>query len=206
MIRALALLLLLPVSALAQGVMGQTYPALHAVTGVASDDQLNVRSAPRAGSALVATLAPDARNIEVIYTDNGWGRINVGEGAGWASMRYLARQQEDDTPGLFPPRLACFGTEPFWSLDITPDAAKFATPEGESLLHIQDRMTSRNTLRDFAVMAGSTDLFLTATITPARCNDGMSDREFGLHSSAVIRFPDGYQLLSGCCTLPPSNR
>ncbi len=196
MIRALAVLFcLLPLAALGQGL-----PALYAVTGVASDDVLNVRADPRAAAPLVAALAPDARNVEVLRIENGWGRISLGEAAGWVSMRYLAAQPGGGSDA-FPPRLACHGTEPFWSLALTPDAVTFATPEGSTLLHVQERLTSRNHTRRFALMAGSPAMFVTATITPAQCNDGMSDAEFGLAISAVTRMPDGYSLLSGCCTL-----
>lgn len=189
------LMLLVPLPALAQGL-----PALFDVTGVASDDVLNVRSEPRAGAPLVTSLAPDARNIEVVRVQNGWGRVTLIEASGWVSMRYLQPQPGGGTD-RFPQRLTCYGTEPGWSLVIGPDAAEFATLEGETLLKVQERLTSRNHTRRFALMAGSPDMFVTATITPAMCNDGMSDTEFGLAISAVTRMPDGYSLLSGCCTL-----
>ncbi len=123
MIRAALVLALLSGSAAAQEM-----PSLHDVTGVAADDVLNVRSGPDAGSARIGALAPGATGVEVIeLSGTGWGRVNVDEGSGWVSLRYLARQP--DQPPV-PDRLTCFGTEPFWSLARDGDAARYVTPDG----------------------------------------------------------------------------
>lgn len=197
-LRALALLaLLLPGLAAAQG-----YPALHDVTGVAADDVLNIRSAPDASSPIIGSFSPHSKFIEVVRAEGGWGRINIGERAGWVSLRYLARHPEPP-PGSFPEELACYGTEPFWGLDYSAEGVVFSTPDQTRRLHLQSALVSPNHTRKLAILAGSEELFTTITITPARCNDGMSDREFGLSVSVVTRFPEGYRLYSGCCSLKP---
>ncbi len=71
MIRVLAFCLLwLPGLALAQ-----SFPALYDVTGVASDDVLNVRAAPNANAQVIAALGPKATQVEVVRTDTSghWG-------------------------------------------------------------------------------------------------------------------------------------
>ncbi|MFD2813860.1 SH3 domain-containing protein [Paracoccus aerius] len=75
---ALALTLALAGPALAT----QEYilPTLFDVTGVASDDVLNIRAEPNAKAAIIGTLAPDAFRIEVVEERQGWARVNTGEG------------------------------------------------------------------------------------------------------------------------------
>ena len=46
------------------------WPALLDATGVAGDDVLNVRAAANASALVIGTLAPDARDIEVIGPDD----------------------------------------------------------------------------------------------------------------------------------------
>ena len=60
MIRVLILLL-----ALALPLRAEEFPAAYAVTGVASNDVLNIRARPDAGSAIIGSLAPDATGVEV---------------------------------------------------------------------------------------------------------------------------------------------
>ena len=115
MMRALAVwLALLPGFALAESL-----PALYDVTGVAAGDVLNVRSDSHAAGAKLGELAYDATDVEVVRQRNGWALVNVGEGAGWVSMRYLAGQPGQDGNTLSPPAW-CTGTEPFWSLELLP--------------------------------------------------------------------------------------
>ena len=79
MMHRLAVLMLafFPLAALAE-----VYPALHDVTGVASDDVLNIRESPDAGSAIVGSLAPDATGVEVVAVTGGWAVVNTSEASG----------------------------------------------------------------------------------------------------------------------------
>ena len=117
MIRPLAVLVLAAGAAGAQ----EGLPALHSVTGVAAGDVLNVRDAPRASAGRVGALAPGAAGVEVTAIREGWGRVNVGERSGWASLAFLEAEPGGSLPeiGAF----SCFGTEPFWSLDVVADGA-----------------------------------------------------------------------------------
>lgn len=68
----------------------------YAVIGVASDDRLNVRRAPRVDSAVVTRLAPLRTGLVGVgkARQNGrqsWQRIRVGGRTGWVNAAYLGR-------------------------------------------------------------------------------------------------------------------
>ncbi|MCV6587134.1 MAG: SH3 domain-containing protein [Marinibacterium sp.] len=195
-IRLLLVFVLLPLTAWAQDL-----PALHDVTGVASDDRLNVRATPAASGARIGDLPPDAAGVEVTARTGGWGRINLGETAGWVSMRYLAPQTPQDDTAL-PTHLSCFGTEPFWSLDLSEgNTVLFQTPDGAD-----DPVRSASVQRD-AARAGHLILGFgpsTAIIQPdPACSDGMSDRLFGLAVDLIKRDPATSAHYVGCCSIAP---
>ena len=116
--RALALVfLLLAAPAVADGPL----PALFDVAGVGGGDRLNVREGPDARTAVVGSLAPDAKGVEVVAVDaaGAWGRVNTGERAGWVAMRYLAPQPETRAmPGELPPGFCLFRNRAV--LDVAP--------------------------------------------------------------------------------------
>ncbi len=180
------------------------WPAFYDVTGVAADDVLNIRERPDAGAPIIGTLAPHARNIEVIAPNprETWAMINTGERAGWVSLRYLARQ-----PGQFLgaalPVASCFGTEPFWSLAFEETTVRLS-PLGEEDLsgQITARLSSPDRRDEEALIltlmpAGSA----TAILRRASCSDGMSDRQYGIATSLITDRGSGPVLLSGCCTI-----
>lgn len=176
------------------------WPALFDVAGVAADDVLNVRASPSAEAAIVAVLAPDATGVEVIRPDprEGWGLINTTEGTGWVSLRYLARRPGQYS-GAFPPLEQCFGTEPFWRLELGDgDAAGFSTPDDA----VAGRVTGRLAALARRDRHGLTARFddgreMSGVISWRACSDGMSDRDYGLGFDAIL----GEVLWSGCCSL-----
>lgn len=197
MIRLLALSLLLAAPASAQ-----EFPSLFDVTGVASNDVLNVRESPSAAAPIVGTLAPDARAVEVVGADPSghWALVNVGETAGWASLAYLTEAPASGDY-LLERDLSCGGTEPFWSLDITQGAgARFNPMEGQA----EDWPAGL-----VQMGAGRTDRFLiglgdgrAAVLSRGYCSDGMSDLMYGLEIN-VLSHPGGLTLWNGCCSIAP---
>ena len=184
----------------------QPLPALYNVAGVASNDRLNIRTAPDAGSDIVGTLAFNRTNVEVIRTDGTgrWGQVNHAEATGWVSMRYL-RRLPGQTDRTLPRPAACFGTEPFWSLDLDPRNGRFHAM-GETPQPLTDRggAASSNLIGRFAVgLTGPAGSHYTAVIRRAACNDGMSDRAFGLDVDLLITGAGPARLYSGCCSLRP---
>ncbi len=95
----------------------------YAVTGVPSDDVLNIRSAPSAASGLSAIWPARKRNPVAFFAVREAGRLSAAARprrmAGW-NARYLAPVRA--AAGLRLP-LSCIGTEPFWSLALRSTAA-----------------------------------------------------------------------------------
>lgn len=183
--------------------MAQQYPLLHDVTGVASDDVLNVRAEPRAGSQAIGALSFAAQNIEVVRAENGWGLVNLGERSGWASLKYL--KPHPVKPGTFPDEIACYGTEPFWSLGYDGNhGVTFSDMNGaQRLMRLQSIHRADGRKDRYALLAGSLDGLVTAVFVQAQCSDGMSDRAYGFTIDAVLREEGGHRLVSGCCTIAP---
>lgn len=179
----------------------QSLPALYDVRDVAAGDVLNVRSEPTSSSDIVALLQPDVINVEIIALDEGrrWGRINMGEQSGWVSLRFLERQPNQHA-GDFPAITACYGTEPFWDLQVQDTSATLTVLSGFSYNAAPiERLRSANRTDRFSMVSQQ----IVGVIQVQACSDGMSDRAFGL-SIEVLTNPTGdMQHLSGCCTIQP---
>lgn len=187
------------------------FPAHFNVTGVATDDTLNVRQAPNARAAIVMEYHPYQLNIEVtrVSPDGKWGYVSTGEGNGWTSMRYLERQNHLAL-GEFPRPFHCSGAEPFWNLDFNIRGTSYsslALNETYTLETLSEDVVHSGT----AIRSGETALRQSPSVTKiltfelASCGDGMSDREFPY--SAVLRTqgPDGQSVETGCCSLNSTN-
>ncbi|WP_209253485.1 SH3 domain-containing protein [Tropicibacter sp. R16_0] len=175
-----------------------TLPQLHDVTGVASNDVLNVRQQAAASSDKVAELAHDATNVEVVdrSPDGKWGLVNSGEVSGWVSLRYLAPHAENpDVP--IGQTLSCSGTEPFWSLEIEQgNQARFDGLGLQAVSMTADVLQqARGRIDRFSLTVGLSGV---AVVRAQQCSDGMSDRAYGLDVDYLHQ--DG-ALYSGCCTL-----
>ena len=182
-------------------------PTLFDVTDVAEGDVLNIRQAPSAGAAIIGTLAPDARDIEVVgYDSTGqWARVNTAERSGWVALRYLAYQVDVWTPGTLPATLQCLGTEPFWSFRPRGEAVVLSTPDAPETAMSIGQVLTTGVFRDprRSVLAESDSSSFTAIIVPMECSDGMSDRAYGLDVTVVIEGPGEPQMLTGCCSISP---
>ncbi len=175
-------------------------PALFHVTEV--ETRLNVRAGPGIESAVIGTLEPDARDIEVVAFDatGDWAGINIGEGAGWVSRAYLAEGEPLWAENTLPPRLRCFGTEPFWGLNRDGDQLiRTGVDTEERRLRI-DNVTGAAGTPSRVVVSRDESGTLTLGIAPEQCSDGMSDRHFGL--GARVSEGDA-PVLIGCCTVAP---
>lgn len=179
-------------------------PTLFDVTGVAQDDRLNIRATPNASAEILGTLAPDARDIEVVGNDASgrWARVNTGEQSGWVAMRYLMYRVDVWQDDALPPTLRCFGNEPFWSLAPEGDTLVMQTPQTRTTLPLRS-VVSTGIFRDprRGIIAQDTQTRLGATVVPMACSDGMSDRAFGLDVTVMIEDADGTVMLTGCCSI-----
>ncbi len=200
--RLLVLALLIP-NALA----AQSLPALYDVTGVASNDVLNIRAKADAGAALRGSLPPDATAVEVVALspDGAWGQVNTAEATGWVALRFLHRQDRPDWFAL-QSSLVCSGTEPFWTLYLDPKSAHINTPDEEGpeldLPAIWPGSTHNQTT---AVQYASEDANGVAVLRGQACSDGMSDQSFGISVDLFQAASPGHpaQTLHGCCNLAP---
>lgn len=191
----LALLAVMPF-----GASATEFPELFSVTGVASDDVLNVRANHAASSNIVGHIAPDGKNIEIVRVspDGKWGETNIGEASGWVSMRYLERMA-GETENPLRTELSCFGTEPFWSLHLTQNqSAEFQNPDTGTVVFSIGTLTASS---------GQTGRYATrldnagfAVIRREFCSDGMSDRSYGLSVDVGLSSPE-LVMFSGCCSL-----
>lgn len=175
-------------------------PDLFDVTG----DVLDVRSAPDAGADVIGSLEPDARGIEITATEDGWGRVNMGERSGWAEMRFLARRDGTWRTGGVPSALACFGTEPFWSLGRDDAGMAWSTPDGTRALDdvaVLGGEIPGDIRRGF--YASGEGVTVHAVMSPGACSDGMSDRAFGLNAAVILDDGARPRLLHGCCSIAP---
>lgn len=185
---------------LALPLQAEEFPAAYAVTGVASDDVLNIRTAPDAAAPIIGALAPDTSFVEVIAVTNGWALVNTDGQSGYASLRFLKREPGPEWSALETP-LTCLGTEPFWSLKIDPGAGTTTYQTPEMPKPLTSAMTGRWPAAswDRTAAVGLADGL--AVMTGAECSDGMSDRAYGIAVDLFRMGPDGGSRLRGCCLL-----
>lgn len=205
MIRILAIVLAL----VAGPATADDFPAMYRVSGVASNDVLNIRSAPDAISNVIGSFEPGTTGVEVMFADPSgkWARVNSGERAGWTSFRFL--EPEDGLPwhDMNQP-VQCFGTEPFWSVELTgraPSPFLFFGDEVSTLTPIWESPVFGHDRLDSVIFRHDSGYSQTVTMLRAEaCNDGMSDRDYGLAVTILSEGPDTFlpdPLLRGCCTL-----
>lgn len=184
-------------------------PALHDVTGVTANDVLNLRVKPDASAAILGSLPPDLKGVEVVglSEDGKWGRVNLGETSGWAKMTFLNAQKNPPWFALQSP-INCGGTEPFWSFHIDPIAktAHFVTPEEEGPEMDVTALWPGEDWRPVAAAQMTTDEgSALVTFNGEICFDGMSDTAYGLtadiFSIGTTAAPN--TAMRGCCTLKP---
>ncbi|MDP3405111.1 MAG: hypothetical protein Q8S03_10505 [Brevundimonas sp.] len=85
------------------------------------------------------------------------------------------------------------GTEPFWSVEMTPDALVYSTPEGEGLRSANPGPTVQGTTAVYAA-ATADGTALVVTLIATECSDGMSDRVYPL----TARVEAGNETFNGC--------
>lgn len=185
------------------------------VSGVASDDVLNVRAEPDASAEVVDTLAPDARPVEVLEVvaaaGGEWGRVLASDANGWVSMRFLAGDDPQRFGGTdVPAGLQCIGTEPFWDLELQAgERMRFSAVDiAEASLPLTAGMAATGRNHRFAFVAADGARRMTAMIgRNERCSDGMSDRDYGWRVDLLVEGLDGAASAAsyeGCCMLPVS--
>lgn len=176
------------------------------VTGVAADDVLNVRAAPSAEAEVIGALPPGARAVEVAVTDAGgrWGRIVWMEDNGWVAMRHLAPDPQPviaATP--LPAGLLCTGVEPFWSLRLDREGARFDDIAGAEAAMPRTAVDTAEGYRTPVLLShAGPEGELLAIVAAADCRDGMADQILPWRAELLLVTDAGRRLLTGCCRLP----
>jgi len=90
--------------------------------------------------------------------------------------------------------LDCFGTEPFWSAEVSTEIISLEIDRSQSAFQVTHISGARGYTEDF-VKIFSNSQGPVAVIKAANCNDGMSDNEF--EKEILLFTPAG--TLYGCC-------
>jgi uncharacterized membrane protein len=187
---------------IAGALQAQEYPALFDVTGVASNDALNIRTEPSAKAPVIGVLAYDAKYIEVVEQKGNWGRVNQRGSTGWVSMRFMKRLPETDFGNAY--AFGCSGAEPFWTISaVTGARATFSAPDVAGRTYILGNMRRASGRFSPHALLGTTPdgaEALTLVVDNAICSDGMSDMLYGLRATLVLNGQE-QRVFSGCCSL-----
>ncbi len=182
-------------------------PGYYRVTGVAADDTLNVRAEPNASSADIGDLDPNATGVEVLGTDpsGDWGEIIWEERNAWVAMRFLAPDSLPTVQGtVLPAGLQCGGTEPFWTMKLSQNSAVFSDISGTVLNLGLAGSTVAEGRPEYpvAMQHGGGGNNALSIVSPLRCSDGMSDRDYPFTHTLLLQTAEGRRFLEGCCYLP----
>ena len=99
------------------------------VTNVRDDDVLNIRAGPSAQYDIVGRYLPRESLVEVlgVTRDQKWALVNISEGVGWTSMRYLASiSHVTYKTSNVPFALRCSGGEPNWMATLGRKTISFS--------------------------------------------------------------------------------
>ena len=200
----LALIAILILQATSANANLALFPALYDVTGVTTNDVLNVRAKPGTSHPIIETLAYDDRHIEIIrLNDDGtWGLIGYPNGSGWTSMRYLERQPNQSGPTL-PRPLSCGGNEPFWGISFGLQDNEFFEPGAlpNNLTSAWEAIPAGMQPVAYGIKLENGGDKMDAIITRRQCSDGMSGKAYGFEINALLSGTLGDRMLSGCCSL-----
>lgn len=187
---------------------------VYAVSKVAPDDGLNMRTQPGTGGSVVAVLPANAKGLVVLgqeqKTGNStWVKVAWAGKQGWVNKYYL--REDVDTVNYNPgttikptikPQVVmqCGGTEPFWSMSISEREMKVNIMSGAQFtVPVNMRQQSANSTT-IAVVAGMRGTASTTALLEKveNCSDGMSDKNYPYTITAIL---NGQQVVSGCCSI-----
>lgn len=183
-------------------------PQLYVVTGVAANDTLNIRQAPRASAEDIGDLQPgEATDVLAFSEDGKWAKVPGNEATGWVAARFLtlvpnATGNGTDLPYGMPRHMQCEGAEPFWDADIR--AGKSLTITDYSF---DNPAPARHAMRGVSkpvnvgpYVYGFAAPPYAGVIRREYCDDGMSEIQYGWSIDLLEIGKDDVYMMSGCCT------
>ncbi|MCB1776092.1 MAG: hypothetical protein KDI50_01525 [Candidatus Competibacteraceae bacterium] len=181
---------------------------IYAVTGVARDDALNIRSRPEASAARVGVIPPDGTGIRLLgptakVGSSTWREIEYQGMRGWVNARFLAAPPaRPDTDGL-EMDLQCLGTEPFWNMHIQGSRMELDRMGNKTSFTVSAPVASANHANIWSMTFANpaTGAHGVAFVErTGHCSDDMSDHRY--EYTLRTRFGDD-AVLSGCCNRKP---
>lgn len=181
---------------------GKALPAVFQVSGVQSDDVLNIRRKPTAAADIISSYAPNQAVMVLEYLDNGWVKVAVGERVGFVNGKFLRRGGGVQTQSGMQLGLTCIGTEPFWSLDINADqTVRYSSPLAGAEQNLSLTLVSPSPVTNTYPFNFATTSY-SGVLSQQICSDGMSDSQYGWGVSLIKQNTSGaWETLNGCCSL-----
>jgi uncharacterized membrane protein len=174
----------------------------YSVVGVRPGDALNLRTQPNPNAPIVLTIPHDATGLLLTgrRSTGDWVEVTYQRRRGWVNGRFLGL-----VSGRYevPAFLDCSGTEPFWSISLSPGSAR------ADLMFAQRRYLFRITRfqqamnrTDIAHITGAASRSTSMSLIVRResCSDGMSDTNYPYSAVALI---SGVNTIAGCCRPAP---
>lgn len=177
-------------------------PLSYSVLGVDANDTLALRAGPSASAQKLADIPADAEGLRTTgrTTASGdWIELRYEGQRGWVSARYLAFGPAGGIQ--LPALLRCSGTEPFWSVDVSPQRTKAELNflDRKYMLPITRAASAMNRNEIWIVKAASGKTQLSLIVRQESCSDGMSDRDYPYSAIALV---PGSDIIAGCCERP----
>lgn len=175
------------------------------VTGVQQPDSLKVRKDGGLNAPVVGELDVTKTTITVTGRTRGkWWEVIGGTATGWVHSKFLSpvsEAREDNFP------LNCFGTEPFWGLEVSGAKASFTTIAGEVEklpLTASGWIKARGLIDRFVIRFDgppkAPNGYLSVLSMEQRCSDNMSEDAYPYHATLIG--PNG-EVYGGCCVRAP---
>jgi uncharacterized membrane protein len=169
----------------------------YSVVNVGPGDTLNMRTAPSPNAPIVLTIPHNGTGILLTgrRAAGDWAEVTYQRRRGWVNARFLGLAS-----GRYeiPAFLECAGTEPFWSISLTPGYARadLLFAERRYLFRITRFQQAMNRVDIAHIKASSRAANMSLIVRHESCSDGMSDRTYPYSAVALI---SGIHTIAGCC-------
>lgn len=169
----------------------------YSVVNVRPGDVLNMRAQPNPSAPVVATIPHNATNVLLTGRrgTGDWIEVTYQRRRGWVNANFLGLAS-----GRYeiPAFLDCTGTEPFWSIKLTPGYAHadLMFAERRYLFRLQRFQQTMNRTDIFHLRGIARGANMSLIIRHESCSDGMSDTNYPYSAIALI---SGIHTIAGCC-------